>query len=116
MKNSIVQLTYKMPGAILSQGNYEYKERTTGGSMLPESQRLFIHKPAKFSDCYKSVTLGEHFTNWAISDDARPSRGVSNRAYTFWRKFSPEERLRFHIARYCIDLGAYNYNYQIIEE
>lgn len=115
IKNASVALTYKVAGAQLSLGKYEYKERTTSGSVLPEDQRLFATKHPVDSDCYKIVNLHEVFVNNAIhSEDGRPKRVGNYKAYTFWLRMSEEERLHFHIAKFVHDMGGYEYKYQIL--
>jgi hypothetical protein len=114
LKNATVALSYRMAGAQLTYGKYEYKERTTNGSLLEEDRRLFVTKRPKYSECTMTVNLSESFVNNAISDDARPDREESFRAFSMWRKFTEVERLHWHIAKYVMDCGSSDFKYQII--
>ena len=114
LEDSSVALTYKIGGAQLAYGKYDYRERTTTGGVLPESQRLFVVKPVVDSDCYIRITLPESFVNYAISDEGRPRREGSYKVYTFWMRMSQEERLHFHVARYVFDRHGENFSYQIL--
>jgi hypothetical protein len=115
LKNATVSISYKVLGALLMSGKYEYRERTTTGSPLEEDRRLFFTKRPKLSDCKIVTTLSEAFVNFAISDDGRPSREDSFRAHTFWRKMTDQERLHWHIAKFCDDRGSTDFTYQIQE-
>jgi hypothetical protein len=115
LKNSTVSLSFKINGVITKYGQYDYRERTTGGSILPEDQRLFVINRPQYSDCYKRVQLTEFFVNHAISDDARPDKNDNFKAFTFWRKMTDEQRLEFGIAKYVADMGGVGYNFQILE-
>ena len=114
LKNAIVTLTYHLGGAILTYGKYDYKERSSNGSIIDEDRRLFYTKRPTYSKCYMKVTLRETFVNLAISDEGRPKRGDSFKAFTFWRKMTQTERLHWHIAKYAGDMGSSDYDYQIL--
>ena len=119
LRNATVILTYKLEGSIASPGSYDYRERTTSGSVLPESQRLFIVREPKNSDCYQRVHLCEAFVNWAISDDGRPGKkgGFKDfKAHTFWRRMGELQRLTYHVIKYAHDMGATEYTFEINEE
>jgi len=116
LKNSSVILTYNVGGMQTSYGRYDYRERTTSGSILEEDQRFIIKKEPEYSDCYKRINLSEAFVNHAISDEGRPERHGNYKAYTFWRKMSQTQRLAFHIDRYVKSMGGSNYTYDILEE
>ena len=113
MEDLSVVLKLDIPGQQVSYGKYEYKERTTKGSVLPEDQRLFTIKKVENSDCYRKVILSNSFCRYAISDEARPTRNDNYKAYVFWRKMSTRERLLFHIAKYVSDCNASTYKFEI---
>ena len=115
LKNASVALTYNVRGAQLTYGKYEYKERTTSGGLLEEDRRLFYIKRPAYSHCFVNTTLHESFVNFAISEESRPRREDSFRAFTFWRKMTETERLHWHIAKYVGDMGSSDYTYQILE-
>jgi hypothetical protein len=121
LKNATVVLTYAVEGSLASPGAYEYKERTTSGSILPEDQRLFIIRRSEDCKCFQTVHLTEAFVNWAISDEGRPSRRDGGfkafKAYTFWRRMSDMQRLNYHIAKYVADMNATGgYDFIVNEE
>ena len=119
LKNASVILSYELEGSLASRGSYDYKERTTSGSMLPEDQRLFINKPAENCKCSMRIHLNEAFVNFAISDESRPNRNSGGfkafKAYTFWRKWNDVQRLNYHVAKYATDMGAINYQFTVNE-
>jgi len=115
LKNATVALTYYIKGAITNLGKYDYKERSTSGSILEEYRRLFTSKYPAYSKCYKKVNLSEAFVNHALSKEGRPKRGDSFHAYTFWRCMTPVEKLHWHIAKFTGDMGSSDYSYQIQE-
>ena len=113
--NATVSLTYKLSGAIVSLGCYDYKERTSGGGIIPENQRLFVSKKPEYSECYKRVELNEKFVNWAISDEARPEKESNYKAFTFWLKMNDFERLLYHIIQYVRNFSDKEFTYHINE-
>ena len=113
LKNASVTLNFTRVGVQTSYGRYEYKERTTSGSVLEDDQRLFVDKQPEYSKCYQVVHLNESFVNHAISDLGRPDRHGNYKAFTFWRKFSEEDRLLYHIAQYVSDMRGEDYSFQI---
>jgi hypothetical protein len=118
LKNASVVLTIVIDGALALPGSYEYREKTTSGNILAENQRLFIIRKSKNCDCYKRVTLGESFVNYAISDDARPDKEggfKAFKAHTYWKKMDDVQRLNYHVAKYASDMGAINYTFLINE-
>lgn len=115
LTNATVTLTYQLGGVLTSRGCYEYKERTTKGSVLPEDQRLFLVKRATYSNCFKKTELGEAFVNHAISNFSQPTIGESYQAHIHWKKMSDKERLEFHIGKFVYDMNSFEYEYQIHE-
>jgi len=115
LKNATVSLSYQVLGSQLTRGSYEYRERTTTGSLLEEDRRLFITTRPKNSECKIVVNLCEAFVNHAISDDGRPNRDESFRAHAKWKKMSDTERLQWHISQYVEAMGSSSYEYQIME-
>lgn len=117
LKGASVLLIMKLEGAIAIPGSYEYKEKTTSGSILPEEQRLFTIREVQDCECTKKTVLGEKFVNFAISDEGRPERREhsfkSFKAHTFWRKMSDIQKLNYHVAKYAADMGATNYTFLI---
>jgi hypothetical protein len=116
IKNSTVVLTYKLLGTLIAYGRYEYKERTSSGKILDESQRLFISKSPEYSNCYKKVTLSSLFVNTAISIKSRPDREENFKAYVYWKTMSEEDRLHYYIHKYVMDNNATEYDYMILYE
>lgn len=120
LKNSTVILTYEVLGSLALPGQYEYKERTSTGSILPEDQRLFTTRKSKDCECFVRVTLNEAFVNHAISEEGRPDRNRGGfkdfKAHTFWRKWSDTQRLNYHVAKYATDMNAVNYTFNVNEE
>ena len=118
LKNSSVTLSYEIAGVLTSRGEYEYRERTTSGSLLSENQRFFIKKPAQYSNCYKRVILSEKFVNWAISDEARPTREgsyIEFRAWHSWIRMTEQQRLEYYIKQYVNAFRGTNYQFNIHE-
>ena len=113
--NANVTVTIPQPGILTSSGSYEYKEKTTSGSILPVEQRLFIFKKPTYSNCFRKTELSEAFVNHAISDHGRPAISDGYKAHTFWKKMTQLERLHFHIAKYASDFGSSNYSFKIHE-
>lgn len=115
LKNATVSLSYRVQGALLNHGQYEYKERTTAGGLLEEDRRLFVTKRPIYSDCHMMVNLSEAFVNHAIDDESRPDREESLKAHGMWRKMTDAERLQWYIAKYVENFGSSDYSYQILE-
>ena len=116
LKNASVVLIFKILGSQLSYGKYEYRERTTSGNLLSEDRRLFVIEPRVLSDCHKQVNFSERFVNHAISEEGRPHRNENFKAHTFWRRFTQEQKLGYHIAKYVGDMYGEDYSFNIQEE
>lgn len=115
LENASVSLTYRIEGTLKSRGKYEYRERTSNGNVISDEERLFTKERPKFNDSSVTVTLNEDFVNMAISEEGRPKRNQSNKAFTFWNKWTEKERLHWHINKYVMDRGGHEYKYQILE-
>jgi hypothetical protein len=115
LKGATVVLTMRLQGDQLNYGKYDYREKTTTGSILEADQRLFITKKAKYSDCNKVVHLGEAFTGYALSEDGRPKKDHNFKAYTFWRKMTDAEKIAYHVSKYVGDANGIGFTFNIID-
>ncbi len=114
LKDSTVIIIFPLPGALLSYGKYEYRERTTSGKIITPEQRLFTTEHPVYDNCYKRIILSSDFVNYAISQESRPKRGDNFKAYTFWKVMSEYDRLQYHILKYVNDNNSDRYDYVIL--
>ena len=111
--NAQVTLTYELRGVQLQLGVYLFREKVQGKILPKTSQFRTISFPT-YSDCRQTVQLSEKFVNHAISEDSRPNRNHHPKAYTFWKRMDPSQRLGFHIKTYVDSMGGEDYSYDIL--
>ena len=107
-----VALSYKVAGAQLTYGKYDYQEKSPNtGNFLPMRKRFRILKESTCDDCIKRVTLGTSFIKHALK--TRPHPRDNMHAYKHWGKWSDEEKLEYHIVQFVRDMDAFDYEYEI---
>ena len=116
LENSTIVIIFPIPGALLTYGKYDYKERTTSGKIITPEQRLFTIVHPVYDNCYKRIILSEKFVNNAISMKSRPKRTDNFKAYTYWKVMSEYDRLQYHIQKYVSDNNSDRYDYIILNK
>lgn len=69
----------------------------------------------KYHNCEFKTTLSAAFSEYAISDEARPKKTIS---VPYWNKLSPKNRLKLGVKKYVEDMfgSGVEYSFQILAD
>ena len=69
----------------------------------------------KYHNCEFKTTLSAAFSEYAISDEARPKKTIS---VPYWNKLSPKNRLKLGVKKYVEDMfgPGVEYSFQILAD
>ena len=127
-KDSQISLTYVLQGEyLLNKGIYTTADVTVKN---PNSRKeVFItNKPsqtikrAEYEKATQQVTLSSSFIEMALERPEKPEgmsfqrwlRTPLGQLYQNWNKLSDEQKIKFHVEQYVIDMGGEDYSYEII--
>ena len=127
-KDSQISLAYVLQGEyLLNKGIYTTANVTVKN---PNSRKeVFItNKPsqtikrAEYDKATQQVTLSSSFIEMALERPEKPEgmsfqrwlRTPLGQLYQNWNKLSDEQKIKFHVEQYVIDMNGEDYSYEII--
>lgn len=127
-KDSQISLTYVLQGeyllnkGIYTTANVTVKNPNSRKEMFITNKPLQTIKRAEYEKATQQVTLSSGFIEMALERPEKPEgmsfqrwlRTPLGQLYQNWNKLSDEQKIKFHVEQYVIDMGGEDYSYEII--
>lgn len=123
-----ISLTYELGGEyLLRKGSYTVADVTVKNP-LSKNEVFILNKPsqtikkAEYDRATQQVTLSSSFIEMALEKPSKPEgmsfqrwlRTPLGQLYQNWNKLSNEQKVKFHVEQYVIDMNGEDYSYEII--
>lgn len=127
-KDSQISLTYVLQGeyllnkGIYTTANVTVKNPNSRKEVFITNKPLQTIKRAEYDKATQQVTLSSGFIEMALERPEKPEgmsfqrwlRTPLGQLYQNWNKLSDEQKIKFHVEQYVIDMGGEDYSYEII--
>lgn len=127
-KDSQISLTYVLQGeyllnkGIYTTANVTVKNPNSRKEVFITNKPLQTIKRAEYEKATQQVTLSSGFIEMALERPEKPEgmsfqrwlRTPLGQLYQNWNKLSDEQKIKFHVEQYVIDMGGEDYSYEII--
>jgi hypothetical protein len=127
-KDSQISLTYVLQGeyllnkGIYTTANVTVKNPNSRKEVFITNKPLQTIKRAEYEKATQQVTLSSSFIEMALERPVKPDgmsfqrwlRTPLGQLYQNWNKLSDEQKVKFHVEQYVIDMGGEDYSYEII--
>ena len=127
-KDNSISLTYTLGGETLIRSGVYTVADVTVKNPFTKNEVFILNKPsqtikkAEYNKAAQQVTLSSSFIEMALERPVKPDgmsfqrwlRTPLGQLYQNWNKLSDEQKVKFHVEQYVIDMGSEDYSYEII--
>lgn len=127
-KDNSISLTYTLGGETLVRPGVYTVANITVKNPFTKNEVFILNKPsqtikkAEYNKATQQVTLSSSFIEMALERPEKPEgmsfqrwlRTPLGQLYQNWNKLSDEQKIKFHVEQYIIDMGGEDYSYEII--
>jgi len=127
-KDNSISLTYTLGGETLIRSGVYTVADVTVKNPFTKNEVFILNKPsqtikkAEYNKATQQVTLSSSFIEMALERPVKPDgmsfqrwlRTPMGKLYQNWNKLSDEQKVKFHVEQYVIDMNSEDYSYEII--